>query len=121
MELSVPGLFENFNLCLLVHDIGIQHDNCSKCLPDRRTEILKFLAFDVSPILSKNIDLWSSAIFRYNRGGEEYFRIQVSEGSFKKQLFTNAFNVTDIHVHGIASLFTSEKPRSFLMKKNISH
>ena len=43
MELSVPGLFENSNLCLLVHDIGIQHDNCSKCLPDRRTEILKFL------------------------------------------------------------------------------
>ena len=53
MELSVPGLFRNVDLSLLVHDIGIQLDNCLKCLPVR-TVILTFLAFDVSLILSKH-------------------------------------------------------------------
>ena len=54
MELSVPGLFQNVDLSLLVHEIGIQLDNCLKCLPVRRTVILTSLAFDVSLILSKH-------------------------------------------------------------------
>ena len=49
MELSVPGLFQNVDLSLLVHEIGIQLDNCLKCLPVRRTVILTSLAFDVFP------------------------------------------------------------------------
>ena len=100
---------------------GTQDANCLKCVPKRKTETITFVACDVSRILSNDIDYWSSAIFRYNRGREDYFRIEASEGSFKKQFFTNGFNVTDIFVNGIASLLTSKKPRQLFFPSLVSN